>query len=240
MLRRNTCVGKGLSFPGTPGENYLGARGDTGARTLYLTTLGKRAIRAARSPSRPTIDSQKGPRRKPGLFSCRHRRHVTGNDSGRSMTAHLVPVLQRMIMFLKREHLQAAGIDPEKIVKFADLFPNGTEVTRDVCVKFPQVFSFELDGMRILPQESWTFYCEEIICAKREHISQTQILRIQNRSRAGAYNPNEDYPLPTWGRPIPVPPRRLLTKQEMDIFNEKLQAAANENKQSHSMKRGRA
>jgi hypothetical protein len=43
-----------------------------------------------------------------------------------------------------------------------------------------------------------------------------------------AYNPNEDYPLPAWGRPIPVPPRRLLTKQETDIFNEKLRAAANE------------
>jgi hypothetical protein len=42
----------------------------------------------------------------------------------------------------------------------------------------------------------------------------------------------KDYPPPTgifkWGPKIPGHPRRQLNKQEMDIFNEKLQAAAKE------------
>lgn len=136
-------------------------------------------------------------------------------------------------MFLTKERLQASVVDPEKIIQFEALFPNGVELTREVCVEHADCFSFELDGMRILPVWSRKFYCDEIIRANCEHITKTQILRIQNRSRiAGPYNPMKDYPPPTgifkWGPKIPGPPRRQLNKQEMDIFNEKLQAAAKE------------
>jgi hypothetical protein len=45
-------------------------------------------------------------------------------------------------MFLTKEHLQLAGIDSEKIQKFAELFPDGTEVTRKACCENRDVFSF--------------------------------------------------------------------------------------------------
>jgi hypothetical protein len=106
-------------------------------------------------------------------------------------------------------------------------------VTRKACCENRDVFSFELDGMRLLPSNAWPFYCAEIVRAKREYILETQILRIQNRSRiSGEYNPLKDYPMPTgiftWGPAIPAPPRRPLTKQETDILNKKLQCATND------------
>lgn len=47
-------------------------------------------------------------------------------------------------MYLTKEQLQElqdTGID-EKIDKFAELFPNGTEVTRELCMTHQDVFSF--------------------------------------------------------------------------------------------------
>jgi hypothetical protein len=53
-------------------------------------------------------------------------------------------------MYLTKERLAEAGIDAEKVDKFAELFPNGTEVTRELCVKHPDVFSFGgLPGARL-------------------------------------------------------------------------------------------
>jgi hypothetical protein len=49
-------------------------------------------------------------------------------------------------MYLTKEQLQDAGVAPEKVQKFAALFPNGTEVTCEVCVKHPDVFSFGKQG----------------------------------------------------------------------------------------------
>jgi hypothetical protein len=38
-------------------------------------------------------------------------------------------------MFLTKERLQASVVDPEKIIQFEALFPNGVELTRELCVE---------------------------------------------------------------------------------------------------------
>jgi hypothetical protein len=72
-------------------------------------------------------------------------------------------------MFLTKEkvqELQGTGID-EKIEKFAELFPNGTEVTRELCIKHPDVFSFGLPGARLMPRHvRWKTYWEKVRKAK--------------------------------------------------------------------------
>ena len=74
-------------------------------------------------------------------------------------------------MFLTNEQvqeLQDTGID-EKIEKFAELFPNGTEVTYDLCIKHPDVFSFGLPGARLLPPGGWKAYWDKVFKAKRNY-----------------------------------------------------------------------
>ena len=72
-------------------------------------------------------------------------------------------------MYLTKEQLlelQDTGID-EKIEKFAELFPNGTEVTYDVCIKHPNVFSFGLPGARLLPPNVlWKPYWDKVLDAR--------------------------------------------------------------------------
>jgi hypothetical protein len=56
----------------------------------------------------------------------------------------------RVTPHLTKEQLRDAGIDHEKIQKYAELFPDGTEVTCELCVKYPDVFSFGKQGCKLL------------------------------------------------------------------------------------------
>jgi hypothetical protein len=67
-------------------------------------------------------------------------------------------------MYLTNEQvqeLQDTGID-EKIKKFDALFPNGTEVTRELCIKHPDVFSFGFPGAQLLGSNDMVAYGSHI------------------------------------------------------------------------------
>ena len=72
-------------------------------------------------------------------------------------------------MYLTNEQvqeLQDTGID-EKIEKFAELFPKGTEVTYELCVEHPDVFSFGNPGARLMPhRRAWKVYLDKVRKAK--------------------------------------------------------------------------
>ena len=73
-------------------------------------------------------------------------------------------------MYLTKEQVEElwdTGID-EKIEKFAELFPNGTEVTYDLCIKHPDVFSFGLPDARFMPRHvRWKPYWDKVLTAKK-------------------------------------------------------------------------
>ena len=53
--------------------------------------------------------------------------------------------------------------------KFARLFPNGAEVTRELCIKHPDVFSFGCPGARLMPHVGWKAYWDKVLNAKKEY-----------------------------------------------------------------------
>jgi hypothetical protein len=62
----------------------------------------------------------------------------------------VIRAARRVTPYLTKEQLQDTGIDPEKIQKFTELFPYGTEVTCELCVKHPDIFSFGKQGAQLL------------------------------------------------------------------------------------------
>jgi hypothetical protein len=146
-------------------------------------------------------------------------------------------------MYLTNEQLQElwdTGID-EKIEKFAELFQNGTEVTREICVKHPDVFSFGLPGARLMPPNvRWKPYWDRVLSAKKDYkmrmLAPRRMLERNTRSqeeeklayeRYTAYwNPeNPDYDA-QWrlftlihGRPpLPLPPK-IPREQALAEYN---------------------
>lgn len=80
-------------------------------------------------------------------------------------------------MYITKEQLQElqdTGID-EKIQKFARLFPNGAEVTRELCIKHPDVFSFGCPGARLMPHVGWKAYWDKVLNAKKEYMMRMMI-----------------------------------------------------------------
>ena len=85
--------------------------------------------------------------------------------------APIAAFLHRWPTYLTKEQLQElqdTGID-EKIQKFATLFPNGTEVTRELCMKHSDVFSFGCPGARLMPHCGWKAYWDKVLNAKKEY-----------------------------------------------------------------------
>ena len=63
-------------------------------------------------------------------------------DIIRAVEIILGPRMRVEKAYLTKEKLEHTLIDPEIIKKFAELFPDGTEVTREVRETFPDIFSF--------------------------------------------------------------------------------------------------
>jgi hypothetical protein len=78
-------------------------------------------------------------------------------------------------MYLTEGQLIDAWIDPEKIQKFAELFPNGTEVTYDLCVTHTDLFSFGKQGRSLITD---VHYVNE-----REHIRSQYDREIMDADR---------------------------------------------------------
>jgi hypothetical protein len=143
-------------------------------------------------------------------------------------------------MYLTKEQLEDAGIDPEKIQKFAALFPYGTEMTRELCMKHPDVFSFGLPGARLMPHAGWKAYWDKVLEAKFEYKMRLQIpmsnlrwnMRDVEKEKIGfartlarwkEENPNyncDDAPrLFTFGPPMPLgPPPSKSRQQALDEY----------------------
>jgi hypothetical protein len=88
-------------------------------------------------------------------------------------------------MFLTKEQLQEAEIDYEQVRKFAELFPSGTEVTRELCMKHPDVFSFGLPGSLLLPTHARRAYRDRILLIAFHNRLRNELskARIQMNSR---------------------------------------------------------
>jgi hypothetical protein len=117
-------------------------------------------------------------------------------------------------MYLTEGQLIDAWIDPEKIQKFAELFPDGTEVTCELCVKYPDIFSFGEQGRSLITDVHYVNEREDIrsqydreimelerACGVRRSIA---ICVFRNRLRAGRDDKDRTndiyYPLGTDGK----------------------------------------
>lgn len=65
-------------------------------------------------------------------------------------------------MFLTKEVLQTAGVDPEQVQKFSALFPNGAQVTRDLCVIHAQKLNFGRMAKPLLSNASYAIFRDKI------------------------------------------------------------------------------
>lgn len=129
-------------------------------------------------------------------------------------------------MYLTKEQVEElvdTGID-EKIEKFVELFPDGTEVTYDLCIKHPDVFSFGLPGARLMPNCGWKAYFDRIL--KARHIYKVLSFFATPRGRIVIiHNGNEEWKpqkMFTWGPKIPLR-REAPTSEEIDVGNKKLE-----------------
>ena len=144
-------------------------------------------------------------------------------------------------MYLTNEQvqeLQDTGID-EKIEKFAELFPNGTE-TYDLCIKHPDVFSFGLPGARLMPHCGWKAYWDKVFKAKDDYrwrmmrpnwwlwnatrdLEQERIGLERLLAKRKKENPNYNHDAPPRIFSIvtmPLPPPPDIPKQQMlDKYN---------------------
>lgn len=133
---------------------------------------------------------------------------------------------------IKKYHLEYFCIDRERIEKFDALFQEQTEVTYEVCVTHPDIFSFGLQGLPLVPY-AYKSYVAEIGEATHIYYSKiNEIRQIYGKKWIGpSINPDPDIienkhtGLFTWAPPMPSNVPRPLTPQEMDILNEKLQEA---------------
>lgn len=113
-------------------------------------------------------------------------------------------------MFLTKQQLQDAEIDPDKIRKFAELFPKGTEVTREMCIKYSDVFSFGYPGARLLPNGGWNEYLDSVSKAKNNYKSMMALMNkmmVHNQPKLTS-KVFKSYP------PIPYPLAALVPATE--------------------------
>ena len=122
--------------------------------------------------------------------------------------------------------LQAVEVHPERVQKFAELFPNGTELTRELCLKHPDVFNLGLPVALLLQRYIREEYVNKVLEIQDAYEIKLTLAKPRGRmidiqNDESAVEPAKPQRLFTWGPVIPVrvePP----TEQEIEASKEKI------------------
>jgi hypothetical protein len=79
-------------------------------------------------------------------------------------------------MFLTKEKLQDARVPPSRFYKFVELFPNGTEVTRELCLEHPNIFSFGFQGGYLIPANLRDAYWDKLSIVSGQYVGKLALL----------------------------------------------------------------